>query len=75
MNEFLKENLPKIARFKGRILGSLVGCTAGLLWIFVGFWRMLAFVLCIMAGFYLGKKIDERGSLRDIINKVLPPSD
>jgi uncharacterized membrane protein len=75
VNEFLKENLPKIARFKGRILGSLVGFITGLLWVFFGFWRALAFILCVMIGFYLGKKIDQQGSLRDIINKVLPPSD
>lgn len=75
MNEFLKENLPKIAGYKGRIFGSLVGFIAGLLWVFLGFWRALAFILCIMIGYYLGKKIDQRVSLRDFINKVFPPSD
>ena len=73
MNEFLKENLPKIARYKGRILCSLVGFFAGLLWVFFGFWRTVAFILCIVAGYYFGKKIDQRFSVREFINKIFPP--
>lgn len=74
MNEFLKENLPKIARYKGRIIGSLVGFFAGTLWVFLGFWRAMAFILCIVAGYYLGKKVDQRFSVREFLNKVFPPS-
>lgn len=75
MNEFLKEIFPKIAGYKGRILGSLVGFIAGLLWVFLGFWRAVAFILSIIIGYYIGKKIDQRFSLREFINKVFPPSD
>jgi uncharacterized membrane protein len=75
VNEFLKEILPKIAGYKGRILGSLVGFVAGLLWVFFGFWRAVAFILCVMIGYYMGKKSDQRFSLREFINKVFPPSE
>jgi len=75
VNEFLKEYLPKITGYKGRILGSAVGFIAGLIWAFLGFWRAIAFIFCIIIGFYLGKKIDQRGSIREILNKVLPPND
>ncbi|MCL6590978.1 MAG: DUF2273 domain-containing protein [Firmicutes bacterium] len=73
--EFLKEFLPKIIPYKGRILGSLVGLITGLLWAFLGFWKALAFIICIFLGFLLGKKIDQRGSIRNILNRVLPPND
>jgi uncharacterized membrane protein len=75
VDEFLKKYLPKIAGYKGRILGTIVGFIAGLIWVFLGFWRAIAFILCVVVGFYLGKKIDQRGSLREILNKVLPPKD
>jgi uncharacterized membrane protein len=75
VNEFLKENFPKLAGYKGRILCSLVGFVAGLLWVFMGFWRTVAFILCIIIGYYLGKKIDQRFSVREFINKIFPPSD
>ena len=75
MEEFFKEYLPKLASYKGRILGSGIGLIAGLLWAFLGFWRAMAFVFCIFLGYFLGKRIDIRGSLRDILSKVLPPND
>jgi hypothetical protein len=73
--EFLKEYFPKIYAYKGRIFGSLIGFIAGLLWAFLGFWRAVAFLVCIFIGYFVGKKIDLRGSLRDILSKVLPPND
>ncbi len=75
MGEFFKEFLPKIAVYKGRIFGTAVGFIAGLIWAFLGFWRAIAFIFCMVVGFYLGKKIDQRGSLREILNKVFPPND
>ena len=75
MNDFLKEQLLKIAGYKGRILGSGVGLIAGLIWAFLGFWRAVAFLLCIIIGYYLGKKSDERVSLRDLIHKIFPPNE
>ncbi len=54
MEEFLREFLPKLITYKGRIIGSLVGLIAGLLWAFLGFWRAVAFVLLIFLGFFLG---------------------
>ncbi len=70
-----KEQLIKIAGYRGRIIGSLIGLIAGLLWVFLSFWKALVFVICILCGYYLGKRIDERGSFRDIIKRVFPPND
>jgi uncharacterized membrane protein len=75
VNEFLKDTLPKLVGYKGRIFGSAIGFIAGLLWAFMGFWRALAFVFCILLGFYLGKRIDQKGSLRELLSRVIPPND
>lgn len=75
MEEFLREYLSKFLNYKGRLFGGMLGFVAGLLWAFLGFWRALAFVLCVTVGYFLGKKIDQRGSLREILSKVLPPND
>lgn len=75
MNEFLRENLSKLIEFKGRIFGSSIGLIAGLLWAFLGFKRALAFVFCLFLGYFLGKRIDQRGSLREILSRVIPPND
>ncbi|MGE5583485.1 MAG: DUF2273 domain-containing protein [Bacillota bacterium] len=75
MEDFLREYLPKLLEYKGRIFGSLVGLIAGLLWAFLGFWRAVAFLICIFTGYYLGKKIDKRGSIREFLEHILPPND
>lgn len=75
VEDFLREYLPKLNEYKGRIFGSLIGLIAGLLWAFLGFWRAAAFLACIVAGYYLGKKIDQRGSIRGILERILPPND
>lgn len=75
MIELLKEFLPKLSPYKARIFGGLIGFIAGLLWAFMGLWRALAFVTCIFLGYFLGKRVDQRGSLRDIFYKVFPPKE
>ena len=75
MGDFLKEYLPKIAPYRGRVFGSLIGLCCGILWVFMGFWKALAFMICLLLGYFLGKRIDERGSLREIINRIFPPND
>ena len=75
MDEFLKDVLPRLAGYRGRIIGSLIGFIAGLLWAFLGFWRAMAFILCIFVGYLVGRKIDHKGSLRELLNKVFPPED
>ncbi len=75
MEEFLREYVPRLLEYRGRIFGSLIGLIAGLLWAFLGFWKAVAFLICIFAGFYLGKKIDQRGSIKDILQRILPPNE
>ena len=71
--EDFKAFLKDLVEYQGRILGGLIGLMAGLIWAFMGFKRAFAFVFCIAAGYFVGKRIDRKESLKDIISRVLPP--
>jgi uncharacterized membrane protein len=71
--EDFKTLLKDLVGYQGRILGGVIGFVAGLLWAFLGFGRALAFVLCILLGYFVGKRIDNKESLQDLINRMLPP--
>jgi uncharacterized membrane protein len=71
--EDLKAVLKSLGSYQGRILGGVVGFIAGLLWAFLGFGRALAFTLCILVGYFIGKRIDNKESLKDLISRMLPP--
>lgn len=75
MEEFFKDNLTKLSLYKARICGGFIGFIAGLLWAFMGFWRAVAFVFCIFLGYFIGKRVDQKGSLRDIFERVFPPKE
>lgn len=57
----------------GKIVGATAGLLIGILIITFGFFRTLFVLLCIVAGYIIGKKIDEKEDLMDILDKLLPP--
>ncbi len=57
----------------GKIVGVLVGFFLGVLIILLGFFQTLFVMLCVIAGFVVGKRIDEKEDLMDILDKLLPP--
>ncbi|HOP73514.1 MAG TPA: DUF2273 domain-containing protein [Bacillota bacterium] len=73
MGEILKDLLPKLSAYKGRILGGIIGFIAGLIWAYKSFGAALAFVISIVLGYYVGKRFDKQDSLKDILERVLPP--
>lgn len=73
MGEFLKENLSKLIDYKGRLLGSGIGLITGLLWAFKSFKAAFVFLLCTLGGYYIGKRMDQKDSISEILSRVLPP--
>jgi len=45
---------------KGRIVGTAIGILLGIVYLFWGFWDMLAFAAIVFAGYVLGLKSDNR---------------
>ena len=45
---------------RGKVIGIGLGLIIGILFITVGFWKTMFVIVCIVAGFFLGKKLDEK---------------
>ncbi|HPF21139.1 MAG TPA: DUF2273 domain-containing protein [Syntrophomonas sp.] len=52
-----------MSEHRGKVIGVLLGLLASILFISYGFWRTLFIVFCILAGYFIGKKIDENTNL------------
>ncbi|NLY88039.1 MAG: DUF2273 domain-containing protein [Firmicutes bacterium] len=59
---------------KGKIFGVLLGITTGALVIKYGWLKALYFILCVGVGYYLGKRVDNKESLAELLKKMFPAS-
>jgi uncharacterized membrane protein len=50
-------------RHRGAMVGAVVGLLVALLIIVFGFWKTVFIVICILIGYFIGKRFDEEGSL------------
>jgi len=57
----------------GKISGVVLGLLIGIFIITFGFFRTLFILLCAVTGYIVGKRIDEKEDIMDIIDKLLPP--
>ena len=57
----------------GKILGILTGFVGGLMIIAIGFFQALFVLVCMIVGYIIGKRIDEKEDLLEIIDRLLPP--
>lgn len=73
MEEFLRTILPGLLRYKGRIMGLFIGIMAGIFWAAKGFRAALIFVICVVGGYWMGKRHDLKGPLSESIKRILPP--
>ncbi|WP_139489321.1 DUF2273 domain-containing protein [Brevibacillus dissolubilis] len=57
---------------KGKLLGGLAGFLFGLIYLFAGFWDTLVFVVFVGTGCYIGRKLDHKEDLTEILDRILP---
>jgi len=50
---------------RGKVLGAIFGLIIGLLIIVFGFWKTVFIIVCILIGYFLGKRFDDGGSPGD----------
>jgi uncharacterized membrane protein len=50
-------------RHRGAAAGAAGGLLVALLLIMFGFWKTVGIAVCILIGYYIGKRFDEEGSL------------
>ena len=60
-------------RHSGKIIGAAIGLLIGILIIAFGLFRTLFVLLCAVAGYVIGKRIDEKEDIMDILDRLLPP--
>ncbi len=59
---------------RGKIIGSLIGLVLALMIIRYGFFWSLFISLLVLAGYLIGKRVDEtKEDLWDLLDKFLPP--
>jgi uncharacterized membrane protein len=59
----LENLLDLMDRHRGATAGVVVGLLVGLLFIVFGFWKTILIAICILFGYFIGKRFDEEGSL------------
>ncbi|CAJ1002981.1 MULTISPECIES: DUF2273 domain-containing protein [Bacillales] len=57
---------------KGKLLGVAAGLFFGIIYLFVGFWDTLVIVVFVGTGYYIGRKLDHKEDLREILDRILP---
>ncbi len=50
--------------YKGRIFSSVLGVVTGILVLWLGWIKALSFLLCVLVGYGVGKKLDGGGEIK-----------
>jgi uncharacterized membrane protein len=58
----------------GKISGVTIGLLVGIFILAVGFFQTLFVMICVIIGYVVGKRIDEKEDIMDILEKLLPPN-
>lgn len=69
----IEELIGLLIRNRGKLVGALLGFVVGWLLLTRGLMATLLLALCVGFGYYMGKKVDEEGDLRELFNRLLPP--
>ena len=60
-------------RHNGKIICCTIGLLFGVLVLALGFFRTLFLFLCIGIGFFVGKRLDDKEDLLELLDRILPP--
>ncbi len=56
---------------RGKILGIALGLLVGIGFVCFGFWKTVLLALCIWLGYFIGKKIDAKESIKSFLGRML----
>lgn len=57
---------------RGKCIGVTAGLIIGIFVLVIGFFKTLFLTICILLGYYIGKKIDNKESIIEVIERILP---
>lgn len=64
-----------LVRNQGKIIGAILGLIFSILLLTIGVFKTIIIFVFTFAGYFLGCRIDQKGSLQGIINRFFPPDD
>jgi len=73
--EDVKRLISFAASHKGRLIGAFIGFIVGILWALLGWWRAAILLFCLALGYFIGYRVDRKDSWREILERILPPSE
>jgi len=56
----------------GKVFGVIIGVIIGILYLLVGFFKTIIFVIVVAIGYFIGTRIDNNENIRDLIERFLP---
>lgn len=67
--------IEKNSQSKRKLLYSIAFFVVGILWVTFGFWKTLFVALLTAFGYFIGASDNLEASIKQLINKLIPPSD
>lgn len=58
---------------RGKLVGTILGIIIGISILLFGFFKTLFIIICGLVGLFVGKRVDEKDDLMDIVEKIIPP--
>jgi len=55
---------------RGKTIGIILGLLASILFITYGFWRTIFIIICILAGYFIGREIDQKKNLEQWMKDI-----
>lgn len=60
--------------FSPGVIGALLAFVIALIWMVLGFWKLLFILILTVAGYFVGfRYLRDRDAIRRLIDKILPP--
>ncbi|MCX7695087.1 MAG: DUF2273 domain-containing protein [Caloramator sp.] len=57
---------------KGKFIGAAIGLLFSILVLLIGFFKTVFIVFCVLLGYYIGNKIDNKENILETIEKIIP---
>lgn len=58
---------------RGKLVGTVLGVVLGASIMIFGFFKTVFIMLCALIGLFVGKKVDDKDDIMDIVEKIIPP--
>ncbi|WP_110953166.1 DUF2273 domain-containing protein [Anaerosinus massiliensis] len=57
---------------RGKLVGTILGSMIGISILLFGFFKTVFIMICGLIGLFVGKRVDDKDDLMDIVEKIIP---